>query len=89
METTAQKLNDILSAIEDAPLQDELFQSFHLLNPIDYAKLLHSLSLPDATKAQLLALKVGMPTPYKGTDLEPLISRAMEQMWARLSEGRV
>ena len=87
METTEQKLQIILSAIEDIPLRDELFQNFHLINPLEFAKLLHSLSLADSVKAQLLALKVGMKPPYPGTELEPLISRAMEQMWARLADN--
>jgi hypothetical protein len=84
-ETTEHRLDTILSAIEN-PLRDELFNSFHIVNPLEYAKLLHSLELTDSVKASLLALKVGMPQPYKGVDLEPLIARAMEQMWARLGE---
>ena len=82
---TADRLATILADIEDAPLRDELFNSFHLCNPLEFAKLLHSSSLPDASKASLLALKVGMPQPYHGVDLEPLIARAMEQMWQRLT----
>jgi len=82
METT-ERLNAILEAVEK-PLAEDLFNQFHLLNPLEFAKLLHSLSLPDVTKAQLLALKVGQPVPYKGVDLEPLIEKAMGQMWSRL-----
>jgi hypothetical protein len=84
METTEQKLQAILSAIEDAPLREELFNSFHLLNPLDFARLLHSLALSDTSKSALLALKVGAPPSYKGPDLLPLIERAMQIMWQRL-----
>jgi hypothetical protein len=84
MENTTARLNDILASIEDAPLRDELFNSFFVLNPLDVAQLLHSLEIPDAVKAKILALKIGMPTPYKGTDLSPLIEKAMQQMWAKL-----
>jgi hypothetical protein len=83
-ETTSQRLEVILSEIEDAPLREEIFNSFYLLNPLEFAKLLVALALPDTLKASLLALKVGMPPAYKGVDLEPLVERAMQIMWARL-----
>jgi hypothetical protein len=82
--STAERLASILTEIEDAPLREELFQTFHLLNPLEFAKLLVALALPDTLKASLLALKVGMPPAYKGVDLEPLVERAMQIMWARL-----
>ena len=83
--STANRLEAILSAIEN-PLRDELFNSFHIVNPLEYAKLLHSLELTDSVKAQLLALKVGQRQPYKGVDLAPLIEKAIGQMWARLGD---
>jgi hypothetical protein len=89
METTVNRLEAILSEISNGPLREDLFSRFFLENPLQIAKLLHSLSLPDSVKAKLLALRVGMPPSYKGTDLEPLISRAMEQMWQRLIEVKV
>src|SRR6267154_2685058 len=88
MLTTAERLETILSAIEDAPLREDLFHRFFLENPLQVAKLLHSLNLSDSVKSQLLALKVGMPPSYKGADLEPLIEHAMQQMWARIGEDR-
>ena len=88
-ETTEHRLNTILSAIEDTPLREEIFNSFHILDPLQFAKLLHSLELPDSVKSQLLALKVGLPTPYTGVDLAPLIEKAMQIMWAQLGEAEV
>ena len=84
--TTQQELETILTTIEDAPVREELFYRFFVLDPLRFAKLLHSLSLPDAVKGQLLALKVGQPPQYKGEGLDILIDRAMSQMWARLAE---
>ncbi len=84
--TVAERLESILSAVDSTPLREDLFNQFHILNPLEYARLLHSLNLPDGIKAQLLALKVGQKQPYKGTDLEPLIEKAMAQLWERLAE---
>lgn len=84
METTQQKLQTILSEINDVPLRDDIFNRFFLENSLQVAKLLHSLALPDSVKSKLLALKVGMPPPYNGCELEPLISRAMVRFWRRL-----
>jgi hypothetical protein len=86
-ETTSQRLEIILSAI-DKPLAEDITNHFHLVNPVEFAKLLIALDLSDSMKAQLLALKVGMKTPYQGVDLSPLIERAAQQMWARLCEGK-
>jgi len=83
---TTERLNTILASIEDADLRDELFNSFFVLNPLDVAQLVHSLEIPDAVKAKILALKVGMPPQYRGTDLAPLVCRAMEQLWERITE---
>jgi hypothetical protein len=84
--TTQQQLEAILTAVEDASDREDTFNHFYALDPLQFAKLLHALSLPDAVKAQLLGLKVGQPQPYKGVDLEPLIENAMKLMWSRLAE---
>jgi hypothetical protein len=83
--STVDRLEAILAEIEDAPLHEDLFNEFHLRDPLSFAKLLVSLDLPDATKAALLALKVGQPPAHKGEGLEVLIERAAMQMWARLA----
>jgi hypothetical protein len=82
--STVDRLEAILAEIEDAPLREDLFNEFHMRNPLDFAKLLVALDLPDSTKAQLLALKVGQKPPYDGEPLEILIERAAMMMWARL-----
>jgi hypothetical protein len=85
MENIAERVETILADIEK-PLADDLRNRFYLLNPLEVARLLHSLDLPDAAKAQLLALKVGQPPQYKGPDLAPLVERAAEQFWERIVE---
>ena len=82
---TTERLNTILEAVEK-PLAEDLVNQFLLRNPLDFAKLLVTLDLPDAIKAQLLALKVGMKPAYNGESLEILIERAALQMWNRLAE---
>lgn len=84
---TTERLNAIVESVESVPLRDELVHQFFIVNALQFAQFLHSLSLPDATKGKLLALKVGMPPSYKGVDLGPLVERAAEQMWARLAEN--
>ena len=85
-ETTEQKLQAILSEIDDAPLREDIFNRFFLENPLQVAKLLHSLTLPDSVKSKILALRVGMPPAHHGENLEILIEKAAMQMWARLAE---
>jgi len=85
-ETTAQRLNTILSTIESVPLREDLFNNFHMRNPLDFAKLLVSLDLPDSVKSSLLALKVGQKPPYKCEGLDVLIERSAQLMWTRLAE---
>src|ERR1700676_5250922 len=85
--TVAERLNVILESVEKS-LAEDLFHRFFLENPLQVAKLLHSLAIPDAVKSQILALKVGMPPSHKGEDLEPLVERAMQNMWSRLGKER-
>ncbi len=84
MSETTERLNGILAAVDDTVLREQLFQNFHLINPLEFAKLLHSLDLPDAVKAQLLRAKVEQPAAYKGVNLAPLVENAMAQRWKRL-----
>jgi hypothetical protein len=84
---TTQELNEVLSTIDDAILRDQLFESFYVLDPLQYAKLLYSLSLEDDVYAKLLGLKVEAPPQYHGADISPLIDRAMEIMWERLADA--
>jgi hypothetical protein len=86
MEKTEQKLQVILSEIEDAPLREDIFNNFHIRNPLDFAKFLIALDLPDSAKAKLLACKVSAKQKYNGEGLDVLIERAAQLMWARLAE---
>jgi len=83
MELTEQKLQTILEAV-DKPLAEDLFNNFHMRNPLDFAKLLVALDISDSIKSQLLACKVSAKQPYQGENLEILIERAAQLMWARL-----
>jgi hypothetical protein len=85
-ETTTERLTEILATIEDAPLREDLFNRFWLLDPLQYARALHSLEMADSVKAQLLSLKVGQPPQHKGTDLAPLIERSMQIFWETLAD---
>jgi hypothetical protein len=71
--------------MDDEVVRDQLFHNFHLVNPLEFAKLLHSLSaVPNAVKGQLLRAKVEQPAGYKGVNLAPLMENAMAQLWKRL-----
>lgn len=87
--STAQQLEAILSEIDDRAVAEDLFNRFYLLDPLQFARLLHHSELVDGIKAQLLALKVDMKPPYNSLDLEPLIERSMQLMWERLGEVKV
>ena len=80
------RLNAILATIDDTDVREDLFMQFWLVNPLEFASLLHSLEISDAAKSQLLALKVGQPPQHKGTDLSPLIERAIEILWQKLAD---
>jgi hypothetical protein len=87
-ETIEQRLDSILSAIDDTPLREDLFHRFFLENPIQVARLLHSLDISDDVKREILALRVSQKPAFHGENLEPLVSRAMAQLWERLTEER-
>jgi hypothetical protein len=89
METTEQKLQAILSEIEDAPLREDLFNNFHMRNPLEFARVLVALDISDSIKSQLLACKVSAKQKYNGEGLDVLIERAAQLMWARLGEEQV
>ena len=82
--TTKSNLESALTAVEDAGIREHLAQSFYLLDPIQFAKLLISLDLPDRVKADLLRLKVELPPAYKGEDFEALLHRSMEKWWQKM-----
>jgi hypothetical protein len=81
-ETTEQKLQIILESVEPC-LAEDITNHFYLRDPISFAKLLVSLSLPDKIAGGLLAIRVGLP--YREPNLQPLFSRAMDNFWKRLS----
>ncbi len=84
---TADRLEAILSEIEDVALGEDIFNSFWMRDPLEFAKFLVSLEdLPDSIKSQLLACKVSAKQKYQGESLDVLIERAALQMWNRLAE---
>src|ERR1700683_1636617 len=87
IQDTTEQLEVVLATLEQPELAEDLRNSFFLLDPLAYARLLYSLSLPDEAYAALLALKVDAPPQYHGADISPLIDRAMEILWSRLAEA--
>jgi hypothetical protein len=84
---TSERLNLALSALEPS-LRDEVFNAFHLMNPIQFAGLLLSMELPNDVTRELLLCKVSQPPKYRGESIETLTKRAVEQFWNRLGSER-
>ena len=83
--TTAEKLEVILADIDDAVLVANLRNTFFLVDPLQYARLLSTCeTITDKVKGRLLALRLAMPPEYEGPDLQPLLERAMTALWSRL-----
>jgi hypothetical protein len=77
METTAQ--------LTPAEIED-LQTSFAVCDPIQFARHLHTLDIPDAIKGQWLRLKVQQKPTERGDAMQKAIERAMSNFWNRLSE---
>jgi hypothetical protein len=85
--STAEKLEVILADIDDAVLIENLRNTFFLVDPLQYARLLSTCeTISDSAKGKLLALKVSQPPAYQGVDLQPLLERSMNALWTRLAE---
>jgi hypothetical protein len=79
------RLNQILDAMDDEIVREQIFHNFHLLNPLEFCRLLHSLpDVSDSVKSALLREKVMQPSAYKGVDLAPVVDRAFQALWTRL-----
>lgn len=86
VEPITQKLNDLLDTLDDFQVAETIFQHFFLEpDPIQFARFLHSLGLPDRVHGELLALKVSIPPAYK-SDMSSLLERAAENMWQRIED---
>ena len=86
--TTTEKLHLILAAdeLEDSERVD-LAPSFCVLNPLEFARKLHGLTIPEHIESQLLALKVATPNGQSFSDevTQNAVENIMSRWWNRLS----
>jgi hypothetical protein len=89
--TTIEQLHSILTAdgLEDSERLD-LATAFFVLNPLDFARKLHELTIPEHITSQLLALKIAAPSGQTFSDeaMQNAVDVAMNSWWSRLSVER-
>jgi hypothetical protein len=89
--TTIEQLHLILAAdgLEGSERLD-LATAFFVLNPLEFARKLHGLTIPEHITSQLLALKVAAPSGQTFSDagMQNAVSFAMNQFWQRLSDPK-
>jgi hypothetical protein len=86
MTDTKETLVAILSApeLDDATCED-LILHFTIQNPIEFAKYLHGLDgVSDATKSQLLAVKVAQKPGESQDALSEALEERMQKFWTQL-----
>jgi hypothetical protein len=89
--TTIEQLHLILAAdgLEGSERLD-LATAFFVLNPLEFARKLHGLTIPEHITSQLLALKVAAPSGQTFSDeaMQNAVENAMSLWWSRLSVER-
>jgi hypothetical protein len=79
-------LNETTTTLTTAQIED-LQLSFAMMNPIEFARHLQTLDIPDRVKAECLAAKVNQKPTEREDAMQNAISRAMTAFWNRLSES--
>jgi hypothetical protein len=72
-----------LSSLSEAVIED-LTVSFAACNPLEFARHLHSLDMPDAIKGELLRAKVNQKPKERDDAMQNVIESAMSRFWSRL-----
>jgi hypothetical protein len=89
--TTAEQLHLILAAdgLDDSERLD-LATAFFVLNPIEFARKLHGLTIPEHVTSQLLSLKVAAPSGQTFSDeaMQNAVELAMGRFWQRMSDPK-